>query len=297
MYFIIVFLFFLLTPFIIDHILGFSKYNFIEYLSNMKLGWLVIYFTIAFGFSLIYFNYKDHFYINKDHINKYDNMKITEFKMEFKKHVLKELHNNIPWTQKQISLKSIYIYDFKLDKNGVGFTLKIEVFNNKKFSSNEKFIYSDIFKFNTYRLNISQLNNGFYGFINKEKEEFELKNLEDILFGMKRSSIHEISNTNIEIIKIFLNEKVGFNEQKVYSGNIITSTLSKTLNELINKDLFTYSNMLYFSIVTITTLGYGDILPLTSFGKLLIAMEVIFGIIVLGLFLNGLSKKIENKDE
>lgn len=49
-----------------------------------------------------------------------------------------------------------------------------------------------------------------------------------------------------------------------------------------------FSN-LYLSIITITTLGYGDITPLGKVGQLLTASEAVLGVILVGLFLNSLS--------
>lgn len=50
-----------------------------------------------------------------------------------------------------------------------------------------------------------------------------------------------------------------------------------------------FVRMIYLSAVTITTLGYGDIVPLTSLARILISLEAVLGIIVIGLFLNALS--------
>ncbi len=50
-----------------------------------------------------------------------------------------------------------------------------------------------------------------------------------------------------------------------------------------------WPRMLYLSAVTITTLGYGDIAPLTNGARALIVAEAIFGITLLGLFLNGIA--------
>ena len=50
----------------------------------------------------------------------------------------------------------------------------------------------------------------------------------------------------------------------------------------------------YFSAVTITTLGYGDISPLYLWGMLLTGVEAILGIVTLGLFLNSLSMAFVN---
>ncbi|MEZ2229760.1 MAG: potassium channel family protein [Microcoleus sp.] len=49
---------------------------------------------------------------------------------------------------------------------------------------------------------------------------------------------------------------------------------------------------IYFSVVTITTLGYGDITPQNSYAQLLAASEAIFGVVVIGLFLNSLSHNL-----
>ncbi|QOP42042.1 potassium channel family protein [Sulfurimonas marina] len=46
---------------------------------------------------------------------------------------------------------------------------------------------------------------------------------------------------------------------------------------------------LYFSIVTITTLGYGDITPKTDMARALTALESLAGIFIIGIFLNSLA--------
>jgi hypothetical protein len=51
-------------------------------------------------------------------------------------------------------------------------------------------------------------------------------------------------------------------------------------------------NMFYLSTVTITTLGFGDIVPITKTSRLLVSSESILGIIIIGLFLNALSKNL-----
>ena len=53
-----------------------------------------------------------------------------------------------------------------------------------------------------------------------------------------------------------------------------------------------FSDSLYFSLVTITTLGYGDISPSGGLGKLLAGSEAVFGILILGLYLNSLSHNL-----
>jgi hypothetical protein len=51
-----------------------------------------------------------------------------------------------------------------------------------------------------------------------------------------------------------------------------------------------WSRMVYFSAVTITTLGYGDIVPITHGARSLVTAEAIVGVILIGLFLNAIAK-------
>ena len=46
----------------------------------------------------------------------------------------------------------------------------------------------------------------------------------------------------------------------------------------------TFWRMLYFSAVTITTLGYGDIIPVTHTARILVGFESVLGIVVIGFF-------------
>lgn len=49
--------------------------------------------------------------------------------------------------------------------------------------------------------------------------------------------------------------------------------------------------MCYFSAITITTLGFGDITPVSSWARALVAIEAVFGVVFIGLFLNAVAQK------
>lgn len=57
----------------------------------------------------------------------------------------------------------------------------------------------------------------------------------------------------------------------------------------LNNDNSGFFSYFYFSVITITTVGYGDITPVGNLGQLLAASESLLGIILIGLFLNSLS--------
>lgn len=64
---------------------------------------------------------------------------------------------------------------------------------------------------------------------------------------------------------------------------------------------FSFWHFMYFSIVTITTLGFGDIYPITTCSRIFVSLESIGGVIFIGLFLNALSteqaKKVSELEE
>jgi hypothetical protein len=45
----------------------------------------------------------------------------------------------------------------------------------------------------------------------------------------------------------------------------------------------------YLSLVTITTLGFGDVTPTKNIGKIVVSSQAFFGVMMMGLFLNALS--------
>lgn len=49
---------------------------------------------------------------------------------------------------------------------------------------------------------------------------------------------------------------------------------------------------LYFSVITLTTVGYGDIFPVTDAGKLFTVVYVLVGIGILIAFIDAISSKI-----
>jgi Ion channel len=49
--------------------------------------------------------------------------------------------------------------------------------------------------------------------------------------------------------------------------------------------------MLYFSAIVATTVGFGDIVPLTTEARILTALEAVLGVLFAGLFLNSIVRR------
>ena len=73
---------------------------------------------------------------------------------------------------------------------------------------------------------------------------------------------------------------------------LLAIPLFALLYYLLEEPKLIFLDSIYFSIVTITTLGYGDIVPHSLLIKILVSLEAILGIVLIGLFLNALSHRI-----
>lgn len=78
---------------------------------------------------------------------------------------------------------------------------------------------------------------------------------------------------------------------------VVYALVYRCLWQGINAEDFTFFKSLYFSTVTITTLGYGDILPLNNITMAIVASEAIAGIVIIGLFLSSLWQSFANRIE
>ncbi|MEM9338425.1 MAG: ion channel, partial [Bacteroidota bacterium] len=58
-----------------------------------------------------------------------------------------------------------------------------------------------------------------------------------------------------------------------------------------------FGRMLYFSASTLTTLGLGDIIPISGIARLLVTIESLLGLILIGLFLNSLTFQMNKGKE
>jgi hypothetical protein len=55
--------------------------------------------------------------------------------------------------------------------------------------------------------------------------------------------------------------------------------------------------MLYLSVVTVTTLGFGDITPLSTTSRVVVGTEAVFGVVFAGLFLNAITTRDQRSRE
>lgn len=113
--------------------------------------------------------------------------------------------------------------------------------------------------------------------------------------------------TEKDRIYVVLDSKLSnmYIDDKEYSYSTILFRLERVLAKSFNfqDDSFRYYNesayfgkgyqiidFLYFSAITITTLGFGDIIPNDTLVRVLIMVQTLSGLIVIGLFISELIK-------
>lgn len=93
---------------------------------------------------------------------------------------------------------------------------------------------------------------------------------------------------------------------KINFGYIFLATipLFAVIYTILPADYFDYGLLnnnfainLYFSAITITTLGYGDIVPLNEAAAVLVGMESVLGVVIAGLFLNQIAYNRMEKEK
>ena len=77
---------------------------------------------------------------------------------------------------------------------------------------------------------------------------------------------------------------------------VVSAALYFYLPDVLNKEI-TFGDSLYFSVVTITTLGYGDLSPISGIGKTVASIEALFRVILMGVFLLAVSNQLLDKEE
>lgn len=81
-------------------------------------------------------------------------------------------------------------------------------------------------------------------------------------------------------------KSLGFNNLSKAYSQLVTFHGLNTTPQSLSKLFEDLADSLYFSAVTITTLGYGDIYPTSPFAKMLIILETFHGLVFFGFFIS-----------
>ena len=109
--------------------------------------------------------------------------------------------------------------------------------------------------------------------------ERKLKNVINIIGSDGKYSVLNTLKYIIEEKKSFLTTLYIFSVAFVLSSSLIYYAEHKVQPEAFRS----IPDAMYWSIITLTTVGYGDVSPITVFGKSIAAITAIFGVVVVAL--------------
>lgn len=275
-----------------------------KFLSKNKkpLTFISIYLLTIIIFSAIYTVMGDDFYHstvqyerNTDNLNSEIRISVEKsIKDSFKEyygHDSAYLDENNKWL---LNIDDLYVSRFYFEDDKLTFDIRLYITSIDSQVDNEE------------SSGFIQFGDGFK-LVHNNSGQFVIgaKNPEQILyFDILGNSEINITGLELELVdykKIFRLKEFSGNSvvgiKFPYSLSKSINTYNNSLNGFPSELRGNYFRMLYLSMVTITTLGYGDILPLTNRARILVGIEAVLGIVIIGWFANSIFNGARQRDE
>lgn len=272
----------------------------------------LLYLSILIIFGIVYWRIANmssgEYFVFQNDINM--NTKITVFKKNLKinihnrdfNEIINDLIKSEEYKRPVVKLYgNIYGKDnelniFVLDKpigemwaNYYYLLLQGNGITHMKIDSAEEQVINN--KIRTYKLRIS-----LYKINSKNKDDSYIVYKKDYNKNLEKIDTVIVWIKDYPIIEDeFLKKDYKFYPLSFYFTNLMENSMSflddspLVLKSVANGN-FKYPlwNFLYFSSVTITTLGYGDILPNSTIVRILVMFETVFGVVIIGMFVSCL---------
>lgn len=282
-------------------------------------GWvsllLTLYMFLAYSFSLIFY-IGDYYHVSKGNgfsfsekiqneilvrnVQSDFNKELLPFQESAMARIITEKENKLGYTVIDVEGNDLKITSDKIGENWAAYYYEdlIQHYNLFSVLSMENFKFTpDLFKSTYSDMDYNILLNGNYkllkialyelpsekGSILKYENNGEY--LDQYLKKYMYLIVSEENVTNYLIFESQRNNHVLLTELLSFSNVLLDNTISDInmiIHEGISKSFFDY---FYYSFVVITTLGFGDITPISQLFRGLTILEAILGLIIMGLFL------------
>lgn len=137
----------------------------------------------------------------------------------------------------------------------------------------------------------------------RAKESLYLMHRAENAYLSYRHSENEISTLTYYKSKLwhffhFVTSGYGLKLYRVLLTLLFVVLTFSVINYIFRDEFFAQGNIctffdsVYFTLVTLTTLGYGDITPTTQPGRIVIIIQTVIGISVISLFLSSITSKV-----
>lgn len=256
-----------------------------------KWKWLVMYLLSIILFAYMYTGLPLHFY----HMTTQYEPQLERLCNQVKKSIEKDLKDNFKrrYSQKAIYLDEehkwlcdanrMYVSNFAYEDNIPTISLVIELIGVEDgqtldVGNRDETVHTEIKVI--LQKSYLQTNEGVTLVGKIEKETLTNELLQELsLDKIRYEDLFCISSTH-DLVGIKFSNKT-FEEIRAYNMAVRGFPINVEGNFL---------RMLYLSMITITGLGFGDIVPITNVARILIGIETVWGIVLLALFGNDIMK-------
>lgn len=256
--------------------------------------WFGVCIVIILLFTGVYTKNANSFYQpNLEYDIQYQGLE-SKIKEEFKSVLLDSMNKisdgeyiNIDDGRYILDKNNINVYEYNSEDTSFNISVEILDTNKYDYNSTEAFMLYDM----QYKCYLTGTR--FFLEDNTVLQTCTVEQLSKVYDAIKNEKTNEL----IDISQAFGSNDWAFPVK-------ITDNLDKNIRSIIyaNNGLGTYVDnnvcrMLYLSIVTITTLGFGDIVPITDLARILIGLESFCGVVISGFFVNAVFHKATNKQK
>lgn len=259
-----------------------------------SMGYAFTYLICIPVFALFYWIAPYQFYhstVKYESVLNYDADRILR---DIRKEIISEFHKSHgsytaidgSWS---LNITSINVYSLKPVSDSTKFTIKLELWGVDSMKSVQAVMSINVYIENKESFSSFSPGDKWHTVFKRP----DIENGKKLLFSPKLIFPHELNKSSMPANST--NETIWFPISRPLNNKIIG--FAHAVKGFPSKASGSYARMFYFSAVTITTLGYGDIVPITNITRILVAIESILGLILIGLFLNSLSWEKQFRQE
>ena len=255
-----------------------------EFIRKFKFALIftAVYILTIFGFAIIYMGYGDQFYHSTAQYESDVDESYYEIVSELQSIVLDAFHEEDKHHSKYIDNEDgwllheddLIVDRFESDGNRLTIYLSVYITNAGDVLSGEN---STGFVQTLTRFNLQ------YAGMSTFHDDGSIREDRFYYGGVETRDMTSMGYSNFDVYKIFDSE-----DSKMVHLMLPYDLIEKinaydmSLNGFPSGIQGNFLRMLYLSMVTITTLGYGDIVPITDTARMLVGIESVLGIIIIG---------------
>lgn len=251
-----------------------------------SLLWVVAYISSIFLFAILFWIFSKGFYHSTSQFENTTKIAIDQFRSELELFLQKETSNVF---EHDNSVSVVNVRNLEFSEGYAKFTIDLSVVLSEKVSLHGS-VKSKISPDDYHKE---------CDFQGKCSTRLEMS------LGETPLNIDNVSNLDVKKYLGLVNIAKSSRQKTLFQGIHHKLSFFKVSEEFYEKLIKLESGvsgfpsdvngsfwrMLYLSVVTITTLGYGDIVPISDVNRFLVGFESFLGLMIMGLFLNSLARE------